>query len=335
MLAKTSKASVMKNISILVPFGVRLNSVEIPRHAFEEANKILSAQNKPKLFNVQLVGLADQIELYDGLYKISPNQLIKNVEKTDLIIVPAMQEDVGENLKLNTEFIPWLIKQYKNGAEIASLCVGAFMLAATGLLNGKDCSTHWRAANKFRNLFPQVNLVVDKIMTDEKGIYSSGGALSSANLVLYLIEKYAGRDVAIHCSKIFQVDIERDSQSPFIMFKGQKEHDDDAIKNAQEFIENNFKERLTVDHLSEKFKIGRRTFERRFRAATFNSVVEYMQRVKIEAAKKQLELGRKTVNEVMYHVGYTDTKAFRDVFKKITGMSPVDYRKKYNKVVSG
>ncbi|MBI1937944.1 MAG: helix-turn-helix domain-containing protein [Ignavibacteriales bacterium] len=321
----------MKNISILVPFGVRLNSIEIPRHAFEEVNKILTAQNKPPVFNIQFVGLADEIKLNDGLYKISPNQLIKDVEKTDLIIVPALQEDVGENLKLNLEFIPWIVKQYKSGAEVASLCVGAFLLAATGLLNGKNCSTHWRAANKFRNFFPQVNLVVDKIMTDEKGIYSSGGAFSSANLVLYLIEKYAGRDAAIHCSKIFQIDIERGSQSPFIIFKGQKEHDDETIKSAQEFIENNFKEKITVDHLSEKFRIGRRTFERRFRAATFNSVVEYMQRVKIEAAKKQLELGRKTINEVMFGVGYTDTKSFRDVFKKITGMSPVDYRKKYNK----
>ncbi|MEW6195554.1 MAG: helix-turn-helix domain-containing protein [Bacteroidota bacterium] len=324
----------MKNISILVPFGVRLNSIELPRHGFEEANNILTVQNKPPMFDIQFVGLANEVELNDGLYKISPNQLIKDVEKTDLIIVPAIQENVGDNLKLNLEFIPWIAKQYKSGAEVASLCVGAFLLAATGLLNGKQCSTHWRAANQFRNLFPQVNLVVDKIMTDEKGIYSSGGALSSSNLILYLIEKYAGREVAIHCSKIFQVDVERNSQSPFIIFKGQKEHDDDTIKSAQEFIENNFKEKITVDHLSERFKISRRTFERRFRAATFNSVVEYMQRVKIEAAKKQLELGRKTINEVMFDVGYTDTKAFREVFKKITGMSPINYRNKYNKGIA-
>jgi transcriptional regulator GlxA family with amidase domain len=115
------------------------------------------------------------------------------------------------------------------------------------------------------------------------------------------------------------------------MFAGQKGHKDDTVLKAQEFIEMNFSERLTVDDLSSNFSIGRRTFERRFKKATANTIIEYIQRVKVEAAKKQLETGRKTVNEVMYDVGYNDIKAFRDVFKKVTGMSPLDYRNKYNK----
>ncbi|MFA6027050.1 MAG: helix-turn-helix domain-containing protein [Ignavibacteriaceae bacterium] len=321
----------MKNISILVPERARLSSIEIPRHAFTEVNDISIAEGNPPLFNVQMVGLTKVIQLNDGLYSIKTDILLKDVEKTDLIIVPAMQGNLQEALRLNREFIPWIIKQYKSGAEVASLCVGAFLLAATGLLKGKQCSTHWRAANDFRVVFPDVNLVVDKILTDEQGIYSSGGSFSSSNLVLYLVEKYAGRDIAVRCSKLFQIDIERDSQSPFIMFRGQKEHKDEPVKKAQEFIEVNFKKKITVDQLSDIFGIGRRTFERRFKAATFNSIVEYMQRVKVEAAKKQLETGRKTVNEVMYDVGYTDNKAFRDVFKKIAGMSPIDYRNRYNK----
>ncbi|MCK9211649.1 MAG: helix-turn-helix domain-containing protein [Ignavibacteriaceae bacterium] len=321
----------MKNISILVPERARLSSIEIPRHAFTEVNDISIAEGNPPLFNVQMVGLTKVIQLNDGLYSIKTDILLKDVEKTDLIIVPAMQGNLQEALRLNREFIPWIIKQYKSGAEVASLCVGAFLLAATGLLKGKQCSTHWRAANDFRVVFPDVNLVVDKILTDEQGIYSSGGSFSSSNLILYLVEKYAGRDIAVRCSKLFQIDIERDSQSPFIMFRGQKEHKDEPVKKAQEFIEVNFKKKITVDQLSDIFGIGRRTFERRFKAATFNSIVEYMQRVKVEAAKKQLETGRKTVNEVMYDVGYTDNKAFRDVFKKIAGMSPIDYRNRYNK----
>ncbi|MFA6977995.1 MAG: helix-turn-helix domain-containing protein [Ignavibacteriaceae bacterium] len=320
----------MKIISILVPERARLSSIEIPRHAFTEVNDILIAGGNEPLFKVQMVGTTKTIQLNDGLYSIKMDTLLKDVEKTDLIIVPAMQGDLKEALALNTEFIPWIIKQYKSGAEVASLCVGAFLLAATGLLNGKQCSTHWRAANYFRIVFPDVNLVVDKILTDDKGIYSSGGAFSSSNLILYLIEKYSGREIAVRCSKMFQIDIERGSQSPFMMFRGLKEHDDEPVKKAQEFIETNFKEKITVDQLSDIFGIGRRTLERRFKKATFNSVVEYMQRVKVEAAKKQLETGRKTVNEVMYDVGYTDNKAFRDVFKKISGMSPIDYRNRYN-----
>lgn len=321
----------MKHVSLLVPFGTKLHSIDTPYQAFLEVNEILKTSGNYPLFEVQFVGLSKKIELNDGLYTVNVDQLISEVEKTDLIIIPPIRGNLKEAITLNREFIPWIIKQYKNGAEAASLCLGAFLLAATGLLKGKQCSTHWKAADDFRKAFPDVNLVVDKIITDEHGIYTSGGALSGTNLVLYLIEKYAGRDIAVYCSKMFQVDIERKSQSPFIIFHGQKNHDDDIVKDAQEFIENNFKEKITVEQLSDKFGVGRRTLERRFKTATFNSVVEYMQRVKIEAAKKQLELGRKTINEVMFGVGYTDTKAFRNVFSKITGMSPTEYRNKYNK----
>jgi transcriptional regulator GlxA family with amidase domain len=239
------------------------------------------------------------------------------------------------NVRENQGFLPWITQQYKDGAEVASLCVGAFLLAATGLVTGRKCATHWMAANEFRRMYPEVNLVEDKIITDEYGIYSSGGAFSYLNLVLYLIEKYAGRDVAVFCSKAFQIDIQRDSQSPFIMFKGQKDHEDDVIKRAQEFIEGNFEDRITVDQLASMLAVSRRNLERRFKKATSNTVVEYIQRVKIEAAKMRLESSRENVNEVMYKVGYTDPKAFRVTFKRITSLSPVQYRNRYNRELTG
>jgi transcriptional regulator GlxA family with amidase domain len=180
-------------------------------------------------------------------------------------------------------------------------------------------------------MFPNANLVDDKIMTEQDGIYTSGGAYSYLNLLLYLIEKYAGREIAILISKAFMIDIDRHSQSPFIMFQGQKTHEDGPVKKAQEFIENNFQEKITVDQLSSMLALGRRSLERRFKTATCNTVTEYIQRVKIEAAKKNLETGRKNINEVMYDVGYNDTKAFRTTFKKITGLSPIEYRNKYNR----
>ena len=133
------------------------------------------------------------------------------------------------------------------------------------------------------------------------------------------------------CSKAFQIDIQRNSQSPFIIFKGQKEHEDDLIRQAQEYIEKNVQDRISVDQLATMFALGRRSLERRFKKATSNTLVEYMQRVKIEAAKMSLETSRENVNEVMYNVGYTDPKAFRVTFKRITGLSPVQYRSKYNR----
>jgi transcriptional regulator GlxA family with amidase domain len=321
----------MKNIIILLPETAVPAAIVDPRYMFTAVNEFFRQANKPPIFNVQVAGLAKEVKLNDGLFSVHADLLLKDVRHADLIIIPALSGDIRKALKLNNDFIPWIVHQYKNGAEVASLCIGAFLLAATGLLDGKNCSTHWLYANEFRGMFPNVNLVDDRIVTVQNGLYSSGGATSYWNLLLYLVEKYTNRDTAIMASKFFLLDIDRNSQSPFIMFKGQKEHDDAEILKAQEYIERKFNSKITVDELSEKFNIGRRTFERRFKKATTNTVVEYMQRVRTEAAKKQLESGRKTVNEVMYYVGYSDTKAFRDVFKKITGMSPVDYRHKYLK----
>jgi transcriptional regulator GlxA family with amidase domain len=321
----------MKNISILVPETAVVEAVADPRYMFTAVNEFLKSQGQQALFNVQLIGLSKEVKLVDGIFSIHTDATLKNALKPDLIIIPAVSGNLENAIKLNKEFLPWIVLQYKSGAEVASLCLGAFILASTGLLSGKNCSTHWLFANEFRTMFPDVNLVDNKIVTEQNGVYSSGGANSYWNLLLHLVEKYTNRELAILASKFFVLDIDRKSQSPFIMFKGQKIHEDEDIIKAQEFIEGNFSEKITVDELCEKFAIGRRTFERRFKKATNNTVVEYIQRVKIEAAKKNLETGRKTVNEVMYDVGYTDTKAFREVFRKITGMSPVDYRNKYNK----
>lgn len=324
----------MKHISILVPNEAVLASIDDPRYMFTAANEFLENAGRAPQFQVQLVGLTKEIKLHKGSYTVHTDQVISEVKKTDLIFVPALIGDLKTALEMNQEFIPWITKQYRQGAEVASLCIGAFLLASTGLLNGKKCSTHWRSANLFRSMFPEVNLVDDRIITEEQGLYSSGGANSYWNLLLYLLEKYTDREIAIIASKVFAVEIDRSSQSAFIMFNGQKTHEDEPVKKAQEFIENNIADRISVEELALKFAIGKRNFERRFKKATNNTPVEYMQRVKIEAAKKRLETGRKNVNEVMYDVGYTDTKAFRTVFKKITGLSPIDYRNKYNKMVA-
>jgi transcriptional regulator GlxA family with amidase domain len=321
----------MKHLSILVPRQAVLGSIEGPRQVFTEMNKFLNSTGRSALFKVQLVGLAPEVPAAGGRYTIYTDAQMQNINKTDLIIIPALDGDMKKVLEDNREFLPWIVKQYKSGAEVASLCVGAFLLAGTGLLKGRQCATHWMMANEFRTMFPDVQLVEDKIITDEHGIYSSGGAFSYLNLILYLIEKQAGRDVAVFMSKAFQIDIERRSQSPFTMFRGQKAHEDEAIKQMQEFIERNVEEKLTVEALAAQFAIGRRNLERRFKKATANTVVEYMQRVKIEAAKMSLESSRDNVNEVMYKVGYSDTKAFRTAFKRITGLSPVQYRNKYNR----
>jgi transcriptional regulator GlxA family with amidase domain len=321
----------MKTVSILVPETAVLAAIVDPRYMFTAVNEFLKSAGQQPMFNVQLVGLTDEVKLSEGLFSVHTDATISNARKSDLIIIPAISGDLDTAIKKNQEFVPWIVKENKEGAEVASLCIGAFLFASTGLLNGKTCSTHWLFANQFRTMFPEVTLVDEKIITEQNGLYSSGGANSYWNLLLHLVEKYTNRQMAILASKFFVLDISRDTQSPFSIFKGQKTHNDNEITKIQEFIETNFQGKISVDELAERFGIGRRTLERRFKKATNNTIVEYVQRVKIEASKKELEVGRKTVNEVMYDVGYTDHKAFRDVFKKIAGLSPLDYRNRYNK----
>jgi transcriptional regulator GlxA family with amidase domain len=321
----------MKHISILVPHSALLANIEGPRQLFTCVNEYFKAQGQPPLLKVQLVGLTQEIQVNNGLYTIRPDVLVKDAGKADLIIVPALDGDIKKAVELNQEFVPWLIQQHHAGTEVASLCLGAFLLASTGLLNGRQCATHCLFADAFREMYPEVDLVVEKIITDDNGIYSSGGAFSYLNLMLYLIEKYAGRNVAVFCAKLFQIDIDRKDQSPFMIFKGQKAHEDEPVKKAQEFIENNFQDKITIDQLASMLAVGRRNLERRFKKATSNTIAEYIQRVKMEAAKSRFESSRENVNEVMYNVGYTDPKAFRVTFKRITGLSPVEYRNKYSR----
>jgi transcriptional regulator GlxA family with amidase domain len=325
----------MKHFAIIIPEGdCSITNIEGTHQIFSEVNSYFTRRGKDSPFKIQLVGLRKEPGLKKGAFVVHPDAYIDEVQQMDLIIIPAMQMEMKKALEINQPFVPWLINQYNKGAEVASLCIGSFLLASTGLLNGRKCATHWVEADNFKTMFPEVDLVADKIITDEQGLYSSGGAYSSLNLVLYLVEKYAGREIAIHCSKIFQIEIDRNSQSPFMIFNPQKDHQDDIIKRAQVYIEANYSDRIAVDELASKLAISRRNLERRFKKVTYNSIVEYIQRVRIEAAKMTLESNGENVNEAMYKSGYSDSKAFRTTFRKYTGLSPMQYKNKYSQIRS-
>lgn len=319
-----------KHVSILIPKGhTSLVNIVGTHQILNQVNAFLLEMGKPALFKVELVGISNPTDQTNGLFTVHPEKFIADVSKTDLVIIPAIHDDPEIALSRNSAFVPWLKQQYIGGAEIASLCVAAFFLASTGLLDGRQCSTHWVHADGFRKMFPKVDLVDDKIMTEDHGIYTSGGAYSYLNLLLYLVEKFAGREIAILTAKTFMIDIDKASQSPFIMFQGQKAHEDQVVQKAQKYIENNFYEKIQVDELAQRLALSRRSLERRFKKATHNTITTYIQRVKVEAAKRSLEASRENVNEVMYGIGYSDEKSFRNTFKKITGISPVQYRNKY------
>lgn len=321
-------------ISVFVPqYGV-IEAITPPFRTFNTANEFLTVFGKKPIFNVEYVGLNEYVPANNGEYTIKTDRLLKDVTHTDLLIIPPTFGDTLKGIEANAEAIPYFKKLHQNGSSLASLCIGAFLLAETGLLDGKKCSTHWAHITEFKERYPQIEVEDGAVITEHDNIYSSGGASSLWNLILYLVEKYSDRETAVMISKYFALDIGRDSQSQFAIFKGQKNHGDADIQKVQDYIEKNYEDKITVEDLANLVNIGRRTFERRFKEATTNSPIEYIQRVRIEAAKKFFEASRKNVTEVMYDVGYTDTKAFRDIFRKITGLTPIEYRNKFAKVAN-
>jgi transcriptional regulator GlxA family with amidase domain len=319
----------MLSVSILALQNATAASVADAVYVFTKVNAFLEQSGRPPAFNVKLVGTGTPVRLNGGLFSLHPDLLLPNVHQTDLVIIPALSGDMITSTQQHEDYVPWIIRQYQTGAAVAALDTGAFLLAHTGLLNGKPCTTHWSYAQLFRHSYPAVKLLDEKIMTAHQGLYSSAGNNAYWNLLLFLIEQYTDHNMAVLAAKYFLTDLARNSQLPYHMFNGLKEHNDETVKKAQRYIERHYHEKVTVDQLAAKFRLSRRTLERRFRKAIYHTVVEYIQRVKIEAAKKQLEHGRKSVSEIMHDVGYTDIQAFRDVFRKMTDMTPLAYRERY------
>ena len=325
----------MKHLTILVPDGEgnNLSSIAGAYKILTRANAYWKSKHRREVFKIQLAGTRKRVRFYDGLFSVQPHVNIADIHKTNLIIIPSLNHNYESSVKRNQAVIEWIKAQYLKGAEVASICTGAFLLASSGLLDGRSCSTHRSAADDLKQKFPEVDIKMDKVITDEGGIYTNGGAYSFLNLLIYLIEKYYDRAASIYCAKVFQIELDRKSQLSFMIFKGQKQHDDDLVRRAQEYIEHNANERISIEELSSRLAVGRRNFDRRFIKATGDTPLEYSQRVKIESAKRALENSHKTVSEVMYDVGYADAKAFREVFRRITGLSPVEYRNKYSKEI--
>lgn len=324
-----------KTLSILATKGlVIVDTIIGTLNLFQLANSYHKKKgfSKEDVFQIDIAGIDKQPIRYNRYFSVTPTRSLEEIEKTDLIIIPGIAGDQLENIRSNRPFIDWMKDQrVQHNAEIASLCRGAFLLAETGLMHGKACATHWLTHDQFRRMFPDVNLIPEKVISEDNGIYSSGGAYSFLNLVLHLIEKYYGRETAIWCSKISEVEFDRMDQNQFAIFHGQKDHSDNEIKDIQNYLEEHFAEKISVEDLAEKTATSSRNFVRRFKKATNNTPIEYIQRVRIEAAKKKLESTTASIHQTMYDSGYNDDKTFRNLFKRFTGLTPLEYRNKYNR----
>ncbi len=323
-------------IAILNYEDAILSSVIGPYDILNQTNGILEGfqlNPKNKQLDVEIVSTTIEQGANLKIPNVSSHSTIYNNKSYDLVIIPAMQaEKTGLVLQREQDVIKWITKQYENGSELASICMGAFLLAETGLLDGKYATTHWLGAEMFRKMYPNVTLVDHKIIAENGRIYTSGGAYSFTSMMIYLVEKYFGRHAAITLSKIFLIHIHDTQQITYSIFTQQKNHQDEGVKNAQHFIEDEFSKNLSLNEMAVKANMSPRTFIRRFKKATGNTPYEYLQRVRVEKAKKLLEYSGKGIEEVCLETGYEDFSAFRKVFKRIAGTTPKEYKKRYYKM---
>lgn len=321
----------MKRISLLVYEDAVLSALSGPLDILVGTNRFLEEAGRPPAFEIELVSeRLKNIRLHLPAQFICQKTLIEATD-TDLIIAPAFNGEPEAVLEKNRALVDWIEALHRKGAEVASLCYGSYFLAEAGLLAGKPCTSHWMTVDHMQQRYPEAEVLPDAVITDREGVYTSGGAFSSLNLLLYLVEKFCGREISIQISKLFSVDLDRVSQAHFAVFQGQRDHDDEEILKAQTYIEQHYDEQISIEEVAAQTHMSRRHFVRRFKQATHNTPLEYLQRVKVEAAKKGLETGTQNISTLMYEVGYNDAKTFREVFKRFTGLTPQAYRAKYSR----
>jgi transcriptional regulator GlxA family with amidase domain len=324
----------MKKITILALRGAQASSITGPMDIFLMAGvlwNIVCGKEPSPCFEVTVASPDGKaVKCANRLY-IEPHCAIHEVNKTDVIMIGAITGDVEKTVEKNMEIVDWLIHRYRSGVQLASSCTGAFMLAQTGLLNGKTATTHWGFVDRFRKRYPLVHLRPDCLITDEGDLYCSGGSNSYNDLSLYLIEKLSSREVAVQCSKAMIQDFGRSTQAPYATFHFPKGHNEQDILTVQRWIEENYIEAINLSMLASKFGMSQRTFERRFKKVTGDSPLVYLQKVRVNAAKAHLEKPDTTFEEVTYRVGYEDISSFRKIFMRYTGLRPKEYQRLFQR----
>lgn len=284
-----------------------------------------------RIFDVQLASLGGKpIECINQL-QLKSHIAIEDVQRTDLLLVPTIGGAIESVLHNNSALLGYIRQHYYGGADVASNCSGAFFLAESGILDGKEATTHWGYADFFSQKYPAVMLKPEKMITHQDGIFCSGGGMAWFDLALMLIERYCGHDLATNTAKAHVLDLARGNQAAYAQFKTKKYHQDKEILTVQDWLESHYFQTIKLDTLAEQFNFAPRTFVRRFKNATEQSPLQYLQSLRIEAAKKQLEASNKPIEQIINAVGYEDLSSFTRLFKNKTGLSPSQYRKKFTR----
>lgn len=327
----------MPHITLLAFQDCAASGIYGPIDAFGIANRYYhqlgqETTERFPLFSWDIVSIDGEPVAGEGRVTIIPHSSISDVEVTDFILIPGFMSPLRFIGCVPKKLVEWICRHHKNNVLIGSSCTGSFLLAETGLLDGKTATTNLKFSRYFQKLYPEINLKPERILTEDSGFICSGAATSYIDLCIYLIEKFGFADLAAICSKALLMEPRR-SQSPYFIFDYQKYHTDDTVKKAQFYMEKKFTEPISVEALASDLGISQRHFVRRFKNATGDSPLLYLQRIRIEAAKLQLEKTMHSIDEITQQVGYEDPNSFRKLFKKNTGLSPSEYRNRFTRLL--
>lgn len=326
--APKQNAAVLDVTVVLLDGGLSSTAV-VPVEIFHSAGQLwndLHGQPARHAFHVTTVTLDGRpIRGTKGL-SIAPEKSIDEIETTDIVIVPTSGLELDVKLVENSTLLPWLRRHYESGAYVAGVCAGAAYLAEAGLLEGRMATTHWAIAADFAGRWPNVDWRPDMFVTEDSRLLCSGGLYASMDLSLYLVEKFCGHEIALQCAKALLLPMPRKHQSGYAMLPLSPPHNDARIRAAEAVLQAGYRDDISTESLARQAGLGLRTFARRFKAATGRLPAAYLQAVRIETAKAMLESEAAPIQAVSSAVGYDDVAFFRSLFKRSTGMTPVEYR---------
>ncbi len=325
----------MAKMTFLAIEGCLFSSINNLIDAFGIANLWHRALDKAavdRLFETEIVSVDGGPVRANRNVCIHPDRSISEACAADMIFIPAFSEMVHLSAPEINSILSWIVTQYQRGVPIAATCTGAFLLAETGLLDGRIATTNWQFARIFRRRYPNVYLNIDRMITETDGLICTGAVTAIFNLALLLIQRYGGEELSSICAKSFLVDPNRESQAPYAIFRSSKGHGDAQVLAAQQWMEANYAQTISIDAVAQQVGMSPRHFKRRFRKATGAPPLVYLQNVRIQAAKEKLETTQASVNEITYCIGYEDSSTFRRLFKREVGLSPREYRDKFYRI---
>ena len=305
-----------------------IGPMEVFRHAGSLWN-ILTGKRPAPRFRVTTASADGRAVRCDGGIRIQPDIALKAIRKTDLIFIPTTGLRIDDVVERNAQVVPWLRRWQERGAEIASVCSGVGLVAATGMLDGKRATTHWGLADRFRQKYPKVQWMPELMVTEDRGFYCGGGVHAALDLSLYLVEKFCGHEIAMQSAKALLIETPRAWQAGFAIVPLKTEHSDNSISSAQEWMHQNFHQNFPLQAPARRVGMSLRNFVRRFKHATGDSPLAYLQKLRIAAAKRLLESDHRSMQEISDAVGYQDVAFFRSLFQRHTGVSPSAYRERF------